>query len=160
MPFGRCFCRRRQSKRCMHGRHFFQRYSADRHCRHVLSHESSVRVANVANRKAVKQSWIPNSDSHSKPPMPWSFVTVGAECPNLVAGTFLLFCLDSPTQRRHINCNDSPGPGSNSTTSVRPEVKFVPWKSSRSNIQLASASTVNPPPSVLSNPTAARWSKT
>ena len=73
---------------------------------------------------------------------------------------FWLFRLESPAQRRHISCMDSPSPGSNSTTSVRPEVKFVPWKSSRSNIQLASASMVNPPPSVLSNPTAARWSKT
>ena len=62
--------------------------------------------------------------------------------------------------RRHSSCNDTAGPGSNSTTSVRPEVKFVPWKSSRSNSQLASASIVNPPPSVRSIPTAARWSKT
>ena len=65
VPFGRCFCRRRQSQRCMHGRHFFQRYFADRHCRHLLSHVSSVRVVIVVNRKTVKQSWIPNSDSRS-----------------------------------------------------------------------------------------------
>jgi len=62
--------------------------------------------------------------------------------------------------RRHSSCSDSAGPGSNSTTSVRPEVKLAPWKSSRSNSQLASASIVNPPPSVRSIPIAARWSKT
>jgi len=64
------------------------------------------------------------------------------------------------SHRRHSSWSDKAGPAPNSTTSVRPDEKFVPWKSSRSKSQEARASTVKPPPSVRSSPTAARWSNT